>query len=65
MELINNRPFDSISAVVSHIGVSRSTVYRKLDTGKPVVLSKLNLAVYFLSKELSSKLKDKLKIGGN
>lgn len=65
MELINNRPFDCITAVVSHIGISRSTVYRKLDTGKPVVLSKLNLAVYFLSKQLSSELKDKLNIRGN
>ena len=55
---MNNRPFDPLSAITS-AGISISTVYRNLDTGKPVALRKLNLTVYFLSKEMSSEFKQK------
>jgi hypothetical protein len=58
LELMNNRPFDSLSAINS-AGISKSTVYKNLDTGKPVALRKLNLTVYFLSKEMSSEFKQK------
>jgi hypothetical protein len=48
MELINNRPFESISSAAISIGIDRSTLYRNLDTDKPVVLRKVKLTVYFL-----------------
>lgn len=60
LELINNRPFDSISSAVSYIGITKSTLYRNLDTVKPVVLRKVKLTVYFLTKEMSSELKNKI-----
>ena len=63
LELINNRPFDSILSVVSYIGTAKSTIYRNLDRCKPVVLRKVKLTVYFLTKEMSSELKDKIKKG--
>ena len=61
LELINNRPFDSIFSVVSYLGTVKSTIYRNLDTCKPVVLRKVKLTVYFLTKEMSSEFKDKIK----
>lgn len=38
MELINNRPFDSIFSAVNYLGIAKSTLYRNLDSCKPVVL---------------------------
>ena len=63
MELINNRPFDSILSAVSYIGIPKSTLYRNLDSSKPVVLRKVKLTVYFLTKEMSYEFKDKIKKG--
>lgn len=63
LELINNRPFDSFFSAVSYLGIARSTLYRNLDTVKPVVLRKVKLTVYFLTKEMSSELKNKIKKG--
>lgn len=63
MELINNRPFESISYAVSFIGINKSTLYRNLDTYKRVILRKIKLTVYFLTKEMSSELKSKIKKG--
>lgn len=61
LELINNRPFDSIFSAVSYICIGKSTLYRNLDSSKPVVLRKVKLTVYFLTKEMSSEFKEKLK----
>ena len=63
LELINNCPFDSILSAVSYIGIAKSTLYRNLDSGKPVDLRKVKLTVYFLTKEMSSEFKDKIKKG--
>lgn len=63
LELINNCPFDSIFSAVSYIGIDKSTVYKNLDTGKPVTLRKVKLTVYFLTKEISSELKEKFSKG--
>lgn len=59
LELINNCPFDSISSAVNYIGIDKSTIYRNLDSSKPVVLRKVKLTVYFLTKEMSSDFKEK------
>lgn len=61
LELINNRPFDSIFSAVSYICIGKSTLCRNLDSSKPVVLRKVKLTVYFLTKEMSSEFKEKLK----
>jgi ACT domain-containing protein len=61
LELINDSPFDSIYSAVSYIGIAKSTLYRNLDTVKPVALRKVKLTVYFLTKEMSSELKNKIK----
>ena len=61
LELINNGPFDSIYSAASYIGTARSTLYRNLDTIKPVALRKVKLTAYFLTKEMSSELKNKIK----
>ena len=63
LELINNCPFDSILSTVSYIGIDKSTIYRNLDSSKPVALRKVKLTVYFLTKEMSSEFKDKIKKG--
>jgi hypothetical protein len=54
MELINSRPFDSISSAVSYLGISKSTIYRNLDTDKPVSLRKVKLNLYFFTKKVDS-----------
>lgn len=59
LELINNRPFDSIFSAVNYIGIAKSTLYRNLDSSKPVVLRNVKLTVYFLTKEMSSEFKEK------
>ena len=61
LELINNRPFDSILSAASYIGIAKSTLYRNLDNSKPIVLRKVKLTVYFLTKETSSEFKDEIK----
>lgn len=61
MELINNRPFDSIFSPVNYLGIAKSTLYRNLDSCKPVVLRKVKLTVYFLTKEMSSDFEEKIK----
>lgn len=63
LELINNCPFDSIFSAVNYMGIAKSTLYRNLDTNKPVVLRKVKLTVYFLTKEMSSEFIDKIKKG--
>lgn len=60
-ELINNRPFDSIFSAVNYLGIAKSTLYRNLDNCKPVVLRKVKLTVYFLTKEMSSGFEEKIK----
>lgn len=61
LELINSRPFDSIYLAVSYLGVSKSTLYRNLDTYKPVLLRKVKLTLYFFTKQVDSELIEKLK----
>lgn len=61
LELINNCPFDSIFSAASYIGIDKSTLYRNLDSSKPIVLRKVKLTVYFLTKEMSPEFKDKIK----
>lgn len=63
LELINNRPFDSIFSAVNCIGIAKSTLYRNLDSCKPVVLRKVKLTVYFLTKQMSSEFEAKMNKG--
>ena len=60
LELVNNGPFETILSASQYLDTERSTIHRKLDSNKPVMLNKKSLSVYFFSKKLDSQLKQEL-----
>ena len=58
LDLINNEPFSSISDTAGYFNVDYRTILRHLDTKLATKLNKIS--VYFLKKEINSKLKMEL-----
>ena len=58
MELINGKPFEYTKDAFKFLGIAGSTLSRKVDTTKPIIVKGVSYLAF--RKELSSKLKSDL-----